>query len=255
MYCTVKNTKSQFYILACRGNLAIIKRMIYIRIMKNESRLSILKNCILATAGLMLFGFATYLMIQADIGVEPWSCFALGLSKKLGILYGNASIIISCVVIAMDLILKEKIGFGTILDAIVVGKTVDLLNWLDLIQKSNSIPLSIVMMLLAFFVAALSQFLYMKAELCCGPRDAFQVALGKRMPKIPIGVVNIFILSTVFILAWLLDGPIGICTIVAPIGLGLMQQLVFTMMHFDPKALSHQSIIGSFKVLLKKTSN
>lgn len=217
--------------------------------MKNNTRLSILQNCILAAAGLMLFGFATYLMIQADIGVEPWSCFALGLSSKLGILYGNASILISCIVIAMDLLLKEKIGLGTILDAIVVGKTVDLLNWIDLFPKSTSLPLSILMMLVGFFLAAFSQFLYMKAELSCGPRDAFQVALGKRMPKIPIGIVNVFILSTVFILAWLLDAPIGICTIIAPIGLGLMQQLVFTMMHFDPKAMNHQSIIGSFNVI------
>ena len=222
--------------------------------MKNESRLSILQNCILATLGLMLFGFASYLMIQADIGVEPWTCFALGLSKKLGILYGNASILISFVVIAMNLILREKIGLGTILDAIVVGKTVDLLNWIDLFPKSTNVWLSIVMMLIGFFLVGISQFLYMKAELCCGPRDAFQIALGKRMPKIPIGVVNIFILTTIFIVAWLLDGPIGICTIIAPIGIGLMQQLAFNILDFDPKALTHQSIIGSFKVIVAKNN-
>ncbi|MCQ2550609.1 MAG: hypothetical protein MJ146_00225 [Clostridia bacterium] len=220
--------------------------------MSNDKRLGILKNSILATLGLMLFGLGTYLMIQSDIGVEPWACFALGLSKKLGILYGNASILISVIIICMDLLLKEKIGIGTILDAVVVGKTVDLLNWIDLIPKPDTLWVSIVMILISFVIFATAQYIYMKAQLCCGPRDAFQVALGKRMPKIPIGIVNVFILSTVFILAWLLDGPIGICTVIAPIGIGLMQQVVFTLAKFDPKAMNHQSIIQSFIILFKK---
>jgi len=35
--------------------------------------------------------------------------------------------------------------------------------------------------------------IYMKSEQCCGPRDTLLVGLGKRMPKVPIGIVEIIL--------------------------------------------------------------
>lgn len=217
----------------------------------NKNRISILKNSIMATLGLMLFALGSYLIIQANIGVEPWTAFAIGLSDKLGILFGDASIIISFSIIAIDLVLKEKIGLGTILDAIVVGKTVDLLNWLNLIPTSTNLWLSLGMMIIAFFIMGLAQYIYMKAELSCGPRDALLVALGKRIKKVPIGFVNIMLLAVVLVIGWFLDGPIGMGTLIAPFGIGLMQQLAFNIVKFDPKKVQHQSIITSLQVLIK----
>lgn len=218
----------------------------------NNTRLDILKNSLLATGGLMSFACGVYLVIQANIGAAPWDVFCIGLSQTCGILYGNASILISIVLIVIDLLMKEKIGIGTILDAIVVGKTVDLLNWLDIVPKQEKIWISIIMLIAAFFLEGFSQYLYMKAGLSCGPRDSFQIALGRRMPKIPIGVVNIFILITVLIIGYFLGGPVGIGTILAPVGIGLMQQLAFNMMKFEPKNITHQNIIQSARIIFKK---
>ena len=92
----------------------------------------------------------------------------------------------------------------------------------------------------------------MKAGLSCGPRDSLQIALGKRMPKLPIGVVNIILLLVVFIIGYFLGGPFGIGTLLAPFGIGIMQDVVFKITKFDPKAVKHQSIFDSFKILTKK---
>lgn len=221
--------------------------------MKNNTRIDILKNSIFATLGLMLFAFGSYLIIQANIGVEPWIAFAIGLSNQLGILYGTASILISFSVIVIDLLLKEKIGLGTILDAIVVGKTVDLLNWLDLVPQSHNLWISLAMMIVAFFIMGIAQYVYMKAELSCGPRDALLVALSKRAPKMPIGFINIILLAVVLVIGWKLGGPIGIGTIISPFGIGLMQQLAFNLVKFEPKNVTHQSLIGSIKVIFKNS--
>lgn len=221
----------------------------------NNTRLDVLKNSIVATLGLIVFGFGVYLVIQADIGVAPWDVFCIGLSQTLGILYGNASIMISATIIILDLIMKEKIGLGTILDAIVVGKTVDFFNWIDLIHKPEAIWVSIIMIIVGFFLEGVAQVIYMKAGLSCGPRDAFQVALGRRMPKIPIGVVNIFILFTVFIIGYFLGGPVGIGTLIAPIGIGLCQQAAFNITKFEPKDVEHQGFFASIKVLFGKATN
>lgn len=224
---------------------------------KNDSTKNILLNSVSATFGLMLFAFGVYLSIQANIGVDPWEVLCFGVSNSLGILYGNASIIISVTLIIIDLASGEKIGFGTILDAVVVGKTIDLLNWIDLIPKSTSLPLSIVLLLLAFFIMGWSQYFYMKSGLCCGPRDSFQMTVGRRMPKIPIGIVDIFILALALAGGLLLGerDSIGIGTLLSPFAMGLLQQLAFNIMHFEPKDVEHQSIIKSFRIFFNKETD
>ena len=218
----------------------------------NNTRLDIFKNSLLATAGLMLFAVGTYLIIQANLGVNPWDTFCIGLSEKLGILYGTSSIIISFSVIMLDLLLREKIGIGTILDAIVVGKTVDLLNWLDIIPKQDNVFVGVIMLFIGFFIAGFSQYLYMKAGLSCGPRDGFQIAIGRRLHMIPIGGVNVIILSVVLVIGWLLDGPIGIGTLISPFAVGFMQQFAFNLMKFEPKDVVHQNLFESIRVLFGK---
>ena len=211
---------------------------------------SLIKKIILASVGLFFYGFCVYSFIQMNIGVGPWDVFCIGLSKTLNIKYGNASIAISVIIIIVDLLMKEKIGIGTILDAIIVGKTVDLFNAINLIPAiEHNYLLSIVGLILVFIGEGIAQFLYMKAGLSCGPRDSLQIALGKRLSKLPIGVVNIILLCVVFIVGFFLGGPYGIGTLLAPFGIGFAQDLVFKITKFDPKSIKHESIIDSFKNL------
>lgn len=215
----------------------------------HTTRGNILKNMVLAAFGLFLFGIGVYLTIQANIGVAPWDAFNLGLSHTFGIKYGTASILVSFTVIAIDLLLKERIGIGTIFDAIIVGKTVDFCNWLHLIPACSNIGMGLLTMFLGLFIMGFSQFIYMKAALCCGPRDALLVALGKRFCKIPIGAVSIAILIVVLAIGWRLGGPIGIGTIVAALGTGPMMQLAFSLVKFKPIEVVHQDLIRTCKTL------
>ena len=213
---------------------------------------SILKNSLSASFGLILFGFGVYMVIQANIGAAPWDVFCIGLSNTLGIKYGNASIAISVLIIITDIILGEKIGLGTVLDAILVGKTVDFLNWSNLIPAVQGKPgVSIALALTGFVIEGFSQYFYMKSALSCGPRDSFQIAIGKRLPRVKIGIVNIMILTVVLVIGWILGGPVGINSFIAPFGIGLAQQLAFDTMKFDPKVVCHQNILTSFKILFK----
>lgn len=216
---------------------------------QNQTPGSILKNSVLAAFGLFGFGVGVYLTIQANIGVAPWDTFYLGVNKVTGIQYGTISVAVSFIVIAIDLLLKERIGIGMLLDAVVVGKTVDLMNWLDLVPAQQNLFAGILVMLLGLFIMGFSQYLYMTAGLCCGPRDSLLVALGKRMPKVPIGIVSTGILLTVFILGWLLDGPIGVGTIIAVVLQGNIMQLAFNIMKFEPKDVVHQDLLQSMKVI------
>lgn len=220
----------------------------------NNTRLQILKHSIIAALGLMLFALGVYLTIQANLGVEPWTLLNIGLAKQLGILYGNASIIASLTILCIDLFLKEKIGIGTLLDAVVVGKTVDLLNWLNLLPTQNHTISGVLFMLIGFLIMGCGQYIYMRAGLSCGPRDALLVAMGKKLYRLPIGIVNIMLLSAALLAGWALGGPIGIGTVIAPFGIGLMQQLVFHIVKFEPRDVQHQDIVSSGRVLFQRNS-
>jgi len=222
--------------------------------MNKNGVIDTIKRMLLASLGLFIFGFAVHCAIRANIGVGPWDVFCIGLSNTLGIKYGTASIAISVVLIIIDVLMGEKIGFGTILDAIIVGKTVDFFNWLDVIPIiEDNLILSIAIMLVAFLFEGFSQYMYMKAGLSCGPRDSFQIALGKRMPKIPIGYVNIILLAVVLVIGFLLHGPIGIGTVLAAFGLGIAQEIAFNVAKFDPKAVTHQSVVDTINILIRKS--
>jgi uncharacterized membrane protein YczE len=69
---------------------------------------------------------------------------------------------------------------------------------------------------------------------------------------IPIGGVNVIILSVVLVIGWFLDGPIGIGTLLSPFLMGFTQQLAFNLMKFEPKEVVHQDLFGSAKVLFGK---
>lgn len=215
----------------------------------NNTAKDILKNSLTAAFGLFLFAFGVYLTIQANIGVGPWDVFSLGLSSALGILYGTASIAISLIIVAIDIALREKIGIGMLLDAVLVGKFVDLFNFLNIVPPQKSLFMSLIIIVAGQFIMGCAQYFYMKAALGCGPRDSLLVGLKRRIKKLPIGAISIIILASVTVIGWLLGGPIGLGTLVCVLLQGPVMQLVFSLLRFDPTGVQHQNFAESFKVL------
>lgn len=78
--------------------------------------------------GLFLFAMGSFLTIQANIGLAPWDAFSMGFSNLTGMSYGNIVVITGLLIVIIDFLLKEKIGFGTIFNAILIGKFVDFFN-------------------------------------------------------------------------------------------------------------------------------
>ena len=70
---------------------------------ENRTPGAIVLNMLLAAASLFVNGFGVYLTIQANIGAGPWDVLNLGLAKTLGILYGTASIAVSCTILLIDI--------------------------------------------------------------------------------------------------------------------------------------------------------
>ncbi len=216
---------------------------------ENRTVSAIVVNIFIAALSLFVNGFGIYLTIQANIGVSPWDVLNMGVSKTFGILFGTASVIISYSILGIDLLLKEPIGIAMFIDAVVVGKSIDLFNHLNLVPQCRSIPGGILMMMVGLVIVAYTQFTYMSASLGCGPRDTLLVALTRRLKKVPIGAVSITLLSLATFIGWLLGGSVGIGTLISAFATGPIMQMAFRSVKFDATGVHHQNLADSFRVL------
>lgn len=201
-----------------------------------------MKRTIRLIFGLFLYALGSFLTIQANIGLAPWEAFSMGGTYLMHLSYGNIVVITGFIIIVIDFAFKEKIGFGTILNAILIGKFVDLIQFINIVPRMSDFGLGLLMLLLGLFVICIGSYFYIGVSLGCGPRDALMVALGRRMPKVPIGAIRGLIEGTVLIIGWLLGAKIGIGTIISVFGIGLILQFTFKLLRFDVKNIKHESI-------------
>ena len=192
-----------------------------------------------AALGLFLFAFGIYTQLAAGVGVSPWNVLSDGLAKLTGLSFGNASIIISFLVVLLDVWMKEPIGIATLMDAILIGWWTDMFIWMDFLPQPSTTPGKLVLLVFGVFVICYGQYLYMRAGLSCGPRDALLVAVGKRFPRIPIGIMNIILMALALAAGWLMGGITGFGTILTMFCMGFCMDLVFFLVHFEPR-LVHQ---------------
>lgn len=215
----------------------------------NLTTKAIIINMVVAAVSLFVNGFGVYLTIQANIGASPWDVLNLGLSNTFGILYGTASIIVSCTILGIDILLKESIGIAMIIDAIVVGKSVDFFNRINAVEKCDSFKTAVPVMILGLFIMAYTQYFYMNTSLGCGPRDTLLIGITRRTKKVSIGLVSIGLLATATFIGWLLGGPVGVGTFICAFGAGPIMQFAFYTVKFNATDIKHQNIIQSFKIL------
>lgn len=197
--------------------------------------------------GLFLYSLGLFLTIQANIGLAPWEAFSMGGVYLTHLSFGNVVVITGLIIIVIDFALKEKVGFGTILNAILIGKFVDLIQFANIIPKMSTLGHGLLMLLLGQVVICIGSYFYIGSSLGCGPRDALMVALGKRLPTVPIGVVRGLLEGTVLIIGWLLGAKVGIGTAIYVLGIGFILQITFKLLHFDVKNIEHESISDTVK--------
>lgn len=214
-----------------------------------------LKRMLVAAAGLMLFAFGYYMQLRISVGGSPWHTLNQGLSATLGITFGNASILVSVLVVISDLLMREPIGIGTILDAFLVGWGMDFFLWLDPIPQQDSLLGSLIVLFISLVIVCVSQVVYMRAGLSCGPRDALMVALGKRIRKVPMGAVNIILSTVVLGVGYVLGGTVGLGTLINIFGTGFILEAVFRIMRFEPRDVEQEGFAETTQAFLRARKN
>jgi len=184
--------------------------------------------------GLFLYALGSFLTIQANIGLAPWEAFSMGCALAGGLSFGNAVVVSGFVILLGAIALGEKIGFGTLLNAVLIGKFVDLIM--------NHVGSGIALLLLGQGVICLGSYFYIGAGLGCGPRDSLMVALSRRCPSIAIGGIRAALEGTALLTGCLLGAKVGPGTVISVLGIGFTLQLTFRLLKFDVRQVRHDTL-------------
>lgn len=198
--------------------------------------------------GLFLYSTGTVITLNANIGYAPWEVFHVGLSKTTGISIGTASIITGIFIVIINVVLKEKLGLGTILNMILIGVFLDLIIGFHIIPHAGNLLSGIIMIITGLFVIALASYFYIGSAFGAGPRDSLMVAFA-RITGFPVGLCRSIIESIVVLAGWRLGGMVGIGTIISAFSIGFCIQITFKLLKFDPTKINHETIEKSLKII------
>ena len=167
--------------------------------------------------GLIIFGLGEGLLIVSASGASPWSVLAQGLFLNIGFSVGLITIFISFLVLLLWFPLKQKIGIGTILNALIIGLMIDVC--LRHVATPESYINQIILGAVAVTIVGLGGGIYLVANLGAGPRDGLMIGLQKKT-NLPIALVRGTLEITVMSVGWYLGGTVGVGTLLFAFGIG-----------------------------------
>ena len=161
-------------------------------------------------AGLVCFGVGIALFFKAHLGNAPWDVLHGGLSKRTGLPVGVVINLLGGIVLLLWIPLKERIGLGTVLNAIVIGPVVDFVG--DHMHEANAPWLQFAMTVLGTLTIAFGSGLYIGSRLGAGPRDGLMLGVARLGPSVRVARTAVEI--AVLVVGLALGGRIGVGTIV-----------------------------------------
>ncbi|HEX7277842.1 MAG TPA: hypothetical protein VF244_10750, partial [Acidimicrobiales bacterium] len=180
----------------------------------------------------MLFGVAIALMVQADLGLAPWDVLHQGVSERTGLPIGTAAILVGLVVLLLWIPLRERVGIGTLANAVVVGLVIDLA--LAVLPTPTSVAVQVAYLVLGVALFGPGSGLYIGAGLGPGPRDGLMTGLARRGHS--VRVVRTVLELAVLAVGLALGGSVGIGTVVFAATVGPNVHLFLDRMALAPPA-------------------
>ena len=163
--------------------------------------------------GLAAYGVSMVMLLQSGLGLMPWDVLHQGLALQGGWPMGRVSIAVSFAVLLMWIPVRQKPGFGTVCNAVVIGLVFDLVNgWIG--DRLLDAPLATRIGLLTggIVLNGAATAAYLGARLGPGPRDGLMTGLV-RLSGRSVRLVRTLIEGSVLLSGFLLGGTLGLGTV------------------------------------------
>jgi uncharacterized membrane protein YczE len=169
----------------------------------------ILQRFLLLIFGLTVFGIGEAFLVVTSLGNSPWVVLSEGISLNSNLNIGQATFFVSLVVLFFWIPLRQKPGFGTLANIVVIAVAIEL--GLLIIPEVNNIFLKLFYVLFGILLVGIGSALYITCGLGTGPRDGLMTGLhyrtGVRVGRVRLGI-EVLALTT----GALLGGSLGVGT-------------------------------------------
>ncbi|AUS77518.1 hypothetical protein C1701_03070 [Actinoalloteichus sp. AHMU CJ021] len=166
--------------------------------------------------GLLLFGGGLGLMFQAELGLNPWDVLHQGLAGSTGLPLAWVVIGVSTVVLALWIPLRQRPGFGTVHNVLLIGPIMaTVIEW---VPAPEQLPVRVGFLLAGLVINAVGTAMYLGAGLGPGPRDGLMTGLAAR--GVPVRRARTLIEVAALAVGWSLGGTVGVGTVVFALAIG-----------------------------------
>lgn len=176
--------------------------------------------------GLAMYGISLAMFIRAGLGLDPWDVFHQGVANRAGLSIGAVVIIVSFLVLLLWIPLRQKPGFGTLCNAVLVGHFADI--GLALIPTVSHLAGQIGMLGGAVLLNGIASACYIGARFGPGARDGLMTGLASRTGW-SVRLSRTLIEVSVLAIGWLLGGSVGAGTVVYALAIGPLVQLLLPL--------------------------
>ena len=144
--------------------------------------------------GLSIFGIGDALLIQSTIGNAPWSVFAQGLSLQTPLSIGQSTAVTSVAVLLLWIPLKQRPGFGTLANIVVISIFVQLgVDHIPLVTAN--LALQLLYVLVGIGLVGFGSAIYITCGLGPGPRDGLMTSLHQNQYLPTLARINLLQIS------------------------------------------------------------
>lgn len=181
--------------------------------------------------GLVGFGIGVSLLLRANLGAASWDVLTQGIIRFVPLTFGTVTVITSVIVLLLWIPLRQRLGIGTVLNALLVGIFID--AGLAVFPAPQGLGWQLGMLLVSILLIGVSSGLYLGARLGPGPRDGLMTGLHA-LTGWPIWAVRTGLEVSVVAVGWALGGTVGLGTILFAVLIGPLCQVFMPIFEVKP---------------------
>lgn len=167
--------------------------------------------------GLTIFGFGDALIINSLTGNAPWTVLSQGIASRTSLNIGEATFLVSAVVLFFWWPLGERPGFGTLSNILFIAGAIQF--GISHFPEANSYGIGIIYDFIGVALVGFGSAIYITCGLGPGPRDGLMTSLHN-LTGIRVGRIRLAIESCAFLAGWALGGRIGLGTAIFALFIG-----------------------------------
>ena len=205
-----------------------------------------LKHSFVLFVGFLVMSLGVVLIKESELGLFPWGVFHDGLTNVVPLSFGEITSYLGFVILLFSVIaFKTNVGPGTLLNIILVGPIIDLIDLLINLD-SDILILKSLFFLFGLLLMAMGKALYISSKLGAGPRDGLFVGVS-RVFNAEVKYVKPTIEIIVLAAGFFLGGTIGVGTVITMLFSGYFVQLFFKLFKFESRVDRQRNIIDYFR--------